>query len=113
MEDWNQDVREEKFLEPFKARNLKPLITERHGNSVPGTYQRGTAPIDEVFTSFTIKVRTAGYLEHGHIRSDHRTIWVDFQQQSMLGINPHKCSLRKYRRLKISIPISVKKYLKY
>ena len=113
MGDWNQDVREEKFLEPFKARNLKPSITERHGNSGPGTYQRGTAPIDEIFTSFTIKVRTAGYLEHGHIRSDHRTVWVDFQQQSILGMNPPKCPLHQARRLKGSDPRTVKKYLDY
>ena len=80
MGDWNQDVREEKFLEPFKIRNLKPSITERHGNSGPGIYQRGTATIDEIFTSFTIEVKTAGYLEHEHIRSDHRITWVYFQQ---------------------------------
>ena len=93
MGDWNQDVREEKILELFKARNLKPSTTERHRHSGPGTYQRGTTPIDEIFTAFTIKVRKAGYLEHWQIRGYHRTTWVDFQQQSILGMNPLKCWL--------------------
>ena len=77
--DWNHDVREATYLEPFKVSNLKPSIKERHGNSIPGIYQGGTVPIDEIFALFNVKVKTASYLENGHIRSDHRTIWIDFQ----------------------------------
>ena len=54
------------------SKNL--IVIEDMHDSGPGTYQRGTVPIDEMFLSFNIKVKTAGCLDHGHIRSGHRTI---------------------------------------
>ena len=42
MGDYNQDVRDETFLEVFKARTLKSGIIKRHGNFGSRIYQRGT-----------------------------------------------------------------------
>ena len=47
--DWNMDVRKRTFLQDFLHQNLVPANISRHGTDGPGTYSRGTLPIDEIF----------------------------------------------------------------
>ena len=72
--DWNIDVRKEQFQQRFRERNLIPAIISRHGKEGPGTYNNGSAPIDEIFISSTLSVIACGYLDHGSTMGDHRPI---------------------------------------
>ena len=83
--DWNTDVRQETFLQPFKERNLLPAVITKHGDKGPETYNRGSNPIDEIFVSSSLVIQKAGYLEHGEGAGDHRPIWIEVTKQSALG----------------------------
>ncbi len=109
--DWNEDVREERFLQKFKERHLIPAITDKHGNNAPPTYNRGSDPIDEIFVSPGIDITAAGYLAHGDGLGDHRPIWIDVTKDSALGAKLPDLPSFKARRLKLKDPRIVNKYL--
>ena len=109
--DWNSDIRDEKFLQPFKERNLIPSITGRHGKDGPETYHRGSVPIDEIFVSSNISIFKCGYLNHGTNCSDHRAIWIDIKKISVLGSKLPNLPTYQARRLKCHDPRIVSKYL--
>jgi hypothetical protein len=108
--DWNTDVREEKFLQPFRMRNLVASITSIHGVNCPGTYSGGKNPIDEIFCSRSLNVKSAGYLAHGQSTGDHRPIWVDITKKSLLGLQLAKLPSFNARRLKCQDPRVVSRY---
>ena len=54
--DWNSDVRKESNITNFRTRELIPANIKKHGIEGPQTYNGGTVPIDEIFTSQVIKV---------------------------------------------------------
>lgn len=110
--DWNVDVRSKNFLRPFRERNLIPSITNKHGNSGPGTHNRGSDPIDEIFISQTLQVTKAGYLAHGEGIGDHRAIWIDITKASALGEKLPELPSYRARRLKCHDPRTVKRYNK-
>ena len=110
--DWNRNVTKERWLDPFKKRNLIPAMVSRHGQSLPETHNNGTVPIDEIFYSSTLKVLKAGYLEHGSSLSDHRPIWVDFAKSTLIGFKVPLKPTYAARRLKTQDPRIVARYKK-
>jgi hypothetical protein len=54
--DWNEDIREDKFLKEFEKRNLIPAIYKSHGPNLPETHNSGSKPIDEIFVSSSLLV---------------------------------------------------------
>ena len=110
--DWNQDVRDDTFLEKFKDRNLVPAITSVHGSAGPETFNRGSKPIDELFVSSSIQVASAGYLSHGDGLGDHRPIWIEVTKNSSLGAKLPPIAKFSGRRLKMKDPRIVNRYLR-
>ena len=110
--DWNRDVRDQKFLKPFRDRGLVPAITGTHGEQGPETYNKGTKPIDEIFVSNAIRVKAAGYLEHGESAGDHRPIWIEVSKESALGGTAPDLPSFKARKLKCHDPRIVERYNK-
>jgi hypothetical protein len=108
--DWNTDVQDNTFLQPFRERNLVPSITHRHGNQGPETYSRGSKPIDEIFCSSSLHVVSAGYMEHGKSTGDHQPIWVDISTESALGTNIPNLPSFNAHRLKCQDPRIVTRY---
>jgi hypothetical protein len=108
--DWNTDVRNKSFLQPFRERNLVPTITNKHGNQGPETYSGGSKPIDKIFCSSSLQVLSAGYLEHGKSTGDHRPIWVDISTSTTLGTNIPTLPTFNARRLKCQDPRIVARY---
>jgi hypothetical protein len=89
-----------------------PAITSKHGTRGPGTFSRGSNPIDKIFCSSSIEVKAAGYLVHGTATGDHRPIWIDITKTSALGTNMSKVPTYNARHLKYQDPRVVAKYNK-
>ncbi len=107
--DWNTNITNKKFLEPFIARNLIPSIKSRHAN-LPATVNRGSEPIDEIFVSSTLKITASGYLDHGQNSADHQAVWVEITKSSALGTDLPKITSFRARRLKCNNPKIVDRY---
>ena len=92
---------------------LQDLIGQKHGRG-PKTYERSKdAPIDCVFGSASLKISKGGFLSFGHLLSDHRGVWVDIPKFLLYGYNPPQPQFFHARRLKITDPRVVEKYLTY
>ena len=83
--DWNTPVTDSGITEFMSRRGLKEVITYRHGQSPPPTYHRGQHSIDGIFVSSPLLGIKGGYLEFGDAPGDHRGIWVDVPQATVMG----------------------------
>ena len=109
--DWNINVTKDSFLEPFKNRNLIPIMSTKFGKSLPATHNNGSYAIDEIFVSTTVSVQSAGYLEHGSSLSDHCPLWIDVTKDSIIGVKAKLKPTYATRKLKTSDPRVVSRYL--
>ena len=86
--DWNEDVYNEELVQKFSERNMIPVITTKHQDKAPPTYNNGSYPIDEFFATQSLQIESCGYLEHGRNTGDHCPLWVEVNKQKVLGTNP-------------------------
>ena len=98
--DWNEDVYESTLRDPFKARELIPIITTKNKSPAPPTYNNGRYPIDEIFGSSCLDIKASGFLEHGLHNGDHRPIWIELDKNDALGTDPPPIMSFEARRLK-------------
>ena len=110
MGDWNDDVVGENLTLWMNTFGLREAITSLHGKAPPPTYHRGSHAIDGIFISASIKVSRAGYLGFGEIPGDHRGIWIDVPQKSILGYKMADIPTAQARRLKLNDPRVVRRY---
>ena len=109
--DWNEHIQRPALQEWMALFNLKEAVTSIQEGQPPPTYQRGSDPIDGIFVSEELVPSKSGYLEFGEIPGDHRGIWIDIPNQSVLGYNMNDIPRHKARRLKLDDPRVVQKYL--
>ena len=110
MGDWNEDIVGDNLTVWMRTFGLQEAITSMHGKQPPPTYHRGTHTIDGIFISPSIQVARAGYLGFGEIPGDHRGLWIDVHQKSILGYKMADIPTARARRLKLDDPRVVKKY---
>lgn len=92
---------------------LTDIIASRHGKC-PTTYNRSKSePLDVVFASPHILSQRSGYLSFGRLSGDHRGIWLDIPKLLILGYNPPQPTHPLARRLKLSDPRVVERYLSH
>ena len=109
MADCNSSVSSGPIRRWANQLNLYEYITYHHGDSVE-TYNKGSTPIDGIFLSHTLQATGGGYLPYGYIRSDHRVLWVDLVEASVLGFNLPKVISPKARKLQYSDPKTVERW---
>ena len=111
MGDFNSEYSE---LESWMLElGLQDLIGKKHGKG-PKTYNRSKdAPIDCVFGSASLQISKGGFLSFGRLMSDHRGVWVDIPKFLLYGYNPPQPHFFHARKLKITDPRVVSKYLTY
>ena len=110
MIDCNDDIRKTNIKEAFESVGLKDSITQGREDNAPGTYHRGSYPIDGIFTSTTIDMIQGGYLPFGDMPSDHRTLWIDISYENAFGYKMPSIINPVARRLKSNIPTIRKKF---
>ena len=103
LADINDDVTSDAIEKWAEATGIKERVSEQTPHKVP-TSQRGSTPIDGIFTSHSIEVQHAGYLEMGMFPSDHRTLWVDINYDHLFGFKLPKNSTVTARKLQCQIP---------
>ena len=108
--DWNEDVVGPNLTRWMGCFSLREAVTHVHGSKPPPTYHRGTHAIDGIFVSHTIQILKAGYLPFNELPGDHRGIWVDIPQSSILGYRMSDIPTAKARRLKLDDPRVVNRY---
>ena len=108
--DWNVDIRKQSFRSQFFHHQLIPSNIQRHGINGPGTYSRGSKPIDEIFISNTLQLQACGYLAYGDAAGDHRPIWIEISKVNAFGSKLHQALSPKARRLKCLDPRIVRNY---
>ena len=114
MMDANEDVTSNHIKNTFQAIGPKEAITDRHSDTpnIP-TYQRGSTPIDGIFLSSTLQLKTGGYLPFGAFPTDHRFIWTKIKFSNAFGYKMPPLVPPDARRLKTIDPDCVKRFLEY
>ena len=102
MEDWMLDL------------GLVNVLKEWYGEAGPRTCVKSkNSPIDCIFASAQIAIRNGGLLSFGRLDSDHRALWIDVPNFILYGYNPPLLLSPNARRLKLTDPKVVTKYLTY
>ena len=104
MMDCNTHIYEENLLSWLRNYGLISSMEKYDNETLPPTYNRGTAPIDGIFCSQQINITHSGYLPFGEFPSDHRTIWIDVEINNLFGYNMPKIHHHKARRLRSDNP---------
>ena len=108
--DWNTDITNPVISAFMEDRGLQEPILYRHGKSPPPTYHRGSHSIDGIFVSPTFLGIKGGYLEFGTTPGDHRGLWIDVPQATIMGYKIPDIPSNPIRRLQVKDPHSRKKY---
>ena len=111
MIDANEDVRSGVLSTRLRQLGLiSPLQSKFGGHSMPPTFHRGSAPIDDIFVSPSLRVEKSGMLEFGNGPGDHRAIYLDVKQTDLIGIDPYKIHRQQARRLISTNPVVVDRF---
>jgi hypothetical protein len=114
MLDANQDIQSGSLSKAFIERGLQEAIISRHDELNPPvpTYNRGSNPIDGIFTTLDITQARSGYLAFGEgLESDHRVAWLDIPYEVAFGHNPPHLHKLEPSRLSLQDPQLVAKLL--
>jgi hypothetical protein len=109
MVDLNDDVKKGKAATKLNKMGLRDIITGTHPNLV-ATFHRGSLSIDGILVSSEIQPVSCGYVS---ATSDHVCLWVDLDEEVLLGTANSGPVAKSMRRLQCSDPRTVDRYTSY
>ena len=103
--DWNDDLNNKRGAVQVMMTNigLTELLTSRYGVG-PETYHIGTNTIDGIFATRGITIQQGGYTSHEESPSDHRWLWIDVAETTLLERNRDDYAPSVERRATSKIP---------
>ena len=103
--DWNDDLNNEDGTVQGMMRSIgmKEILISRYGKG-PETYHTGTKTIDGIFATPGISIQQGGYTSHEESPSDHRWLWVDIAESTLLQRNRDDHAPPVERRATSKIP---------
>jgi hypothetical protein len=108
------DVRGEKTRKYMADLGMRDVITEFHGDAGPGTYNRGSKPIDGIFMTQDLYIVQGRYMPFGMgIGSDHRCLWIDIRTIVLMGQELEQSRKFAARWLKCDNPRVRNKYIQH
>jgi hypothetical protein len=112
MLDLNDDIRTSRFTQEMGQLGLIQLLGKRHGNdNLPGSFIRGSRPLDGLYVSPLFQDCACGYLPFDIF--DHRPVWIDIPFELAFGqVLPELDSMHPVR-LNMTDPRCMAKYLKH
>jgi hypothetical protein len=112
MIDLNDDIISSNAAHKLTTLGLTEAIVQRHSDDSPlSTCNKGSKPIDGIYTSSTIHITKGGYLPYFHFPTDHRALWIDITMDNLCGSNMAPIITPQARRLKCNDPRTQKKWL--
>ena len=110
--DMNVNLKKTKiFDELYDKFNLHEQILDMHGSEAPRTFIKGKDTIDGIIVSRTLQCTACGYLSPDQSAGDHLVLWADFSRASVFGDLLNQSTKKEGRRLQLSDPRVVAKYL--
>ena len=110
--DLNMDLYSTVLDEFYEALNLQETFIHHHGKDGPRTFlTAGSRKVDAIIHSNTLQVTACGYLAAEWSIGDHRILIADFTYVSTFGHAQPASPTKTARRLQLSDPRVVDKYL--
>jgi len=115
LADVNQDVRGITTQKQLRRMGLLEANSYLHKEKPPPTHQCGQSLIDGIFVSpILLEGARGGYLVFDKgLGSDHQSLWLDIQGNTLWGTAPHQNTPAKARRLQCKDPHVMHKYNHY
>eukprot|EP00978_Attheya_sp_CCMP212_P000998 scaffold2064_cov29-Attheya_sp.AAC.1 len=113
MGDFNEDVRTEPLKESMFAKlSMREIIMSVNDpTKAPGTFNRGSTPIDGMWATFHLEPIRAGYTDLAHgFGGDHRIGCADFTYENIFGHLLPAIERPIARRLRLGDPRVVAKF---
>jgi hypothetical protein len=100
--DANAPLHNSAFTNLLSGKHLQDLITKRHGENTPPTYNRGSTTIDHIVTSPRIvtTVKQCSILpSRKYYASDHQSIYMDIPNKQTFGGLNYPMTKRRKRKI--------------
>ena len=103
--DWNDNLNNNtgQVRKMMQNIGLSELLITRYGKG-PETYQSGTNTIDGIFATSGISIEQGGYTNHEESPGDHRWLWIDISEATLLERNRDDYAPPIERRATAKIP---------
>jgi len=112
--DTNDDVISGPFTRKMKAIGMFNVYCNPDLPPIPPTHYNGSKPISTIYATNSLQIQQMGILQkYTGIQGDHKDMYVDISTPSFLGESMYKITRPELRRLKLSDPRVVKRFLKY
>ena len=114
MMDANNNVWNGKFTQRLAAEGLemREAVHTVEPKMGPNTHVEGSEPIDGIWYTKDLEMRTASYLPFDPQLGDHRPVAVEFTQRSVLGAKLPRIAPHQARRLTSKVERIRDKYIK-
>jgi hypothetical protein len=114
--DANEDVREGTVTEALAELGLAEATATAHTPSSPPATCKANltrTPIDGIWISPSVQVTRCGYLgyDEGPPSDNHRVVWIDIDNESILGHRPPQLAPKLSKRLRTKDPRIIKRYI--
>jgi hypothetical protein len=106
--DANDDVRYSNFATLMRRADFYEVVTDKHGQSGPSTYARGTKPVDAIWVLSSLRHSECGYLPFGSF--DHRPLFIDLPSHLVFGSSALPAVRPQAQRLQLEDPRIVQRY---
>ena len=111
MIDVNQNVLTGSFTNKMKDIGLTSVFQRLSYAQMPPTHHRGSIPISTIYVSVNLQPTRAGILPKTiGVQGDHRNIYVDITNESMIGTYMYKIVSQPMKRLQLKDSRTVKKF---
>eukprot|EP00978_Attheya_sp_CCMP212_P025602 scaffold82582_cov35-Attheya_sp.AAC.1 len=112
MGDFNEDMHSEPLKSMFAKLSMREIITSTNDpTKAPGTYNRGSIPIDGIWATFHLEPIRAGYTDMLHgFGGDHHISWTDFTFENAFAHLLPTIERPIARRLQLGDPRVVAKF---
>ena len=103
--DWNDNLNDNNSTvrRMMNELGMEEVIIARYGEG-PETYSSGSTTIDGIFGTRGINIKQGGYTTHEESPSDHRWLWIDISEATLMGRNRDDHAPPLERRATAKIP---------
>jgi len=112
--DTNDDIMSSSFTRKMTTIGMFNAFNNPDLPPIPPTHYNGSKPISAIYTTKSLQIVQMGILQkYTGIQGDHKDMFIDISTPSFLGESMYKITRPELRRLKLSDPRVVKRFLKY